>query len=111
MLINNPDISEIPSAIDNVTVTDNTTYVTFDLETEGLSRMSDILQISAVQGKLEFSKYITQMQCITREASNVTKLTAVNGQLFFDGIFVETVTCEEALHQFIAFLQDIEKQC
>ena len=106
--INNPDISQIPSAIDNVTVTDNTTYVTFDLETGGLSRMSDILQISAVQGKLEFSKYITPMQCITREASNVTKLTAVNG-LFFDGISVETVTCEEGLHQFIAFLQDIEK--
>ena len=60
--INNPDISQIPSAIDNVTVTDTTTYVTFDLETEGLSRMSDILQISAVQGKLEFSKYITPMQ-------------------------------------------------
>ena len=33
----------------------------------------------------------------------------MNGQLFFDGISVETVTCEEALHQFIAFLQDLEK--
>ena len=50
------------TATDNVTVTDNTTYVTFDLETGGLSRMSDILQISVAQGKLEFSKYITPMQ-------------------------------------------------
>ena len=104
-----PDISEIPSAANYLPVTGDITYVTFDLETGGLSRTSDVIQISAIQGNLEFNKYITPTKPISKEASEVTKLTVKNGELHYDGIAVETLNCEEALGQFITFLQNIDK--
>ena len=51
---------EIPSAVGNMGhVTGAVSHVIFDLETGGLSRISDILQISAVHGENQFNRYIT----------------------------------------------------
>ena len=71
--------------------------------------MSDILQISAVYGNMEYNKYITPMQPISEGASEVTKLTVINGQLHYDGKPVNTVTAEDALLGFINFLKGIVK--
>ena len=39
----------------------------------------------------------------------MTKLTAINGQLYYNGELVLTVTTEEALLAFIDFLKTVEK--
>ena len=61
-------------------MTGNISYVVFDLETGCLARTSDILQISAVHESKEFNTYVTPTQPISKGASDVTKLTLVNGQ-------------------------------
>ena len=101
-----PDITEIPCGTSVVLPTDgDIKYVIFDLETGGLARTSDILQISAVCGKDEFNKYICPVQPITKGASEVTKLSVINGVLCFEGNPVETVTVEESLVQFIDYIK------
>ena len=75
-----PDIKEIPCAAEKeIQVTGNISYVVFDLETGGVARTSDILQISAVHESKEFNTYVTPTQPISKGASDVTKLTLVNG--------------------------------
>ena len=67
-------------------------YVIVDLETGGLARTCDILQISAVHDSSEFNQYITPTQNISRGESDVTKLTTVNSHLYYDGRAVDTVS-------------------
>ena len=106
----NPDITEIPSIVDvSLPVNGDVSYLTFDLETGGLSRESDILQISAIYSNLECNKYITPTQPISMGAPDITKLTAINGHLYFEGNPVDTVTTKETLLQFIKFLNKVDK--
>lgn len=103
-----PDIVEIPSAIDNVEhVTGEVSHVIFDLETGGFSRTSDILQIS-VHGDNQFNRYVTSTQKISKWSSNITKLTENNGQLFHDGKAVTTISVQDAMFEFIAFLKTVK---
>ena len=100
---------EIPSACDSVEhVPGEVSHVIFDLETGGFSRTSDILQISAVYGDNQFNRYITPTQNISKGASNVTKLTTVNGKLFHDGKAVTTVSVQDAMSEFTAFLKTVK---
>ena len=105
-----PDIVQIPSGTNIIRQgSGDVSYVTFDLETGGLLRTSDILQISVVHGTNEFNRYVTPSQHISKGASDVTKLTVINGQLCFDGKPVDTVSVNEALHDFINFLKTISR--
>ena len=104
------DVTEIASIVDvSLPVSGDVSYLTFKLETGGLSRESDILQISAIYSNLEFNKYITPTQPISKGASDITKLTAINGHLYFEGNPVDTVTTKEALLQFMKFLKKRDK--
>ena len=104
-----PDISEIPCVTSVCLPKDgNINYVMFDLETGGLARTSDIIQISAVCGKNEFNEYIFPTQPISKGASDVTHLSVANGKLCFKGNPVNTVVAKDGLVQFIAFLQAIQ---
>ena len=80
--------------------------VVFDLETIGLARSSDIIQIAANTEKAEFQNYVTQRVVITPEASAVTRMTYCKGtnQLYLNGKEVEGVSVQEALLDFITFL-------
>ena len=89
---------------------DEVSFVIFDLETGGLRYLEhDILQISAVCGDKEFDAYVEPTRPISREASNVNKLTHVNGQLHYKRNPVETIPIMDALQQFLEFLQEIPK--
>ena len=105
-----PDTAEIPKEHDiTQVVVSGVSDVMFDLETGGLARTSDILQISAVCGNKEFNYYVTPTQPITKGSSKVTKLTVVNDQMCFDGKAVETIGINNVLSKFVGFLTDIEK--
>ena len=66
-----PGIKEIPCAAEKeIQVTENISCVVFDLETGGLARTSDILQISAVHESKEFNNTcVTPTQSISKGAS------------------------------------------
>ena len=105
-----PDITQIPHPTENMKqLTGDVSYVIIDLETGGLMRMSDILQISAVHNSKEFNVYVTPTQHISKAASNVTKLTVVNGQLHHKGNAVATLGINDAVQNFINFLKGIQK--
>ena len=105
--------SRIPYKTRNVVgkrFADEVSFVFFDLETGGFRYLEhDILQISAVCGDKEFNVYIEPTRPIPREASNVNKLTLLNGKLHYEMNPVETVPIKEALQQFIKFLREIPK--
>ena len=89
---------------------DEVSFVIFDLETGGLRYLEhDILQISAVCGDKEFNAYVEPTRPISREASNVNKLTHVKGQLHYKRNPVATISIMDALQQFMEFLQEIPK--
>ena len=89
---------------------DEVSFVVFDLETGGLRYLEhDILQISAICGNKEFNAYVEPTRPISSEASNVNKLTQVNGQLHYHSNPVETIPIMDALQQFMEFLQEIPK--
>ena len=82
----------------------------FDLESGGLRYLEhDILKISAVCGDKELNIYIEPIKPILREASDVNKLTLENGQLHYKMNPVETAPINQALQQFMEFLQKIPK--
>ena len=113
LLPDTTDESAIPYKTRNIIgkrFADQVSFVFFDLETGGFRYLEhDILQISAVCGDKEFNVYMEPTRPIPREASNVNKLTLVNGQLNYKMRPVETVPINQALQQFMEFLQGIPK--
>lgn len=84
----------------------NTNYIFFDLETTGLSRTCDITQISAVCGEKVFDKYITPNQSISPQASEVTGLKMINGELCYKGSPVKATSQYAALVDFTNFVEN-----
>ena len=75
-------------------------FVAFDLETTSLSTKSSIAQTaSTFQGK-SFSVYILPSQPFTKETSNVTRLSMLEGKLYYRGTEVEAAGLEKGLKQF-----------
>lgn len=101
-----PDIFEIP---DQSKLNLHKPSVIFDLETTGLSRQSDIIQLAAISDSVSFNKYIHPRKTITTEASNITKLTVVEGELCYNGNVVEAVEINVALLDFIDYLKQFEQ--
>ncbi|XP_063436090.1 uncharacterized protein LOC134717530 [Mytilus trossulus] len=98
------DIEKIPTkysleGIDN--------YVVFDLETTGLSRTSDITQISAYDGTNMLNLYVSPRQSISSKASDVTGITFSfeRNQMYCHGVPVESVCIRTALLQLIEMIQ------
>ena len=77
------------------------------METGGLSHDCDILQIKAVHDNDKLNMYIYPSQQISKSASDVTKLTIVNGTLCYNGKKVLTTSTKGALSDFITFLKGI----
>ncbi|XP_021350929.1 uncharacterized protein LOC110448808 [Mizuhopecten yessoensis] len=78
-------------------------YVVFDLETTGLSRTSDITQISAYDGKNMLNLYVSPRQPISSKASDVTGISFSfeRNQMYCRGVPVESVCIRQALLQLI----------
>ncbi|CAC5386012.1 polC [Mytilus coruscus] len=81
-------------------------YVVFDLERTGLSRTSDIKQISAYDGKNMLNLYVSPRQPISSKASDVTGITFSfeRNQMYYRGVPVESVCIRKALLQLIEIL-------
>ncbi|CAC5389731.1 unnamed protein product [Mytilus coruscus] len=82
-------LEEIPTW-KQITAEENFPIIVFDLETTGLSRQSDIVQIAAVTENETFSAYVIPSKKITPQASDITKLAFFDGQMYYDEVPVES---------------------
>ncbi|CAL4180315.1 unnamed protein product [Meganyctiphanes norvegica] len=81
-------------------------FLYFDLETGGLSRRSDILQLSAIcSDGSSFNRYVTPTRPISADASEVHGLTCGNNQLFYNDIEVISIPVAQCLLEFIEYLK------
>ncbi|CAG2195904.1 unnamed protein product [Mytilus edulis] len=79
--------------------------VFFDLETTGLGRNSDIIQIAAKSYSNSFNRYVIPRVDIQIEASKITGITYSHGtnKMYVRGQIVEPVSLHKALLDFIHF--------
>lgn len=71
-------------------------------------RDSAIVQIAAVSGDKAFSEYILPDRAITPGASDVTGITVVNNQLYYNGNLVHAVDPRVGLSNFLSFLEQFK---
>ena len=115
-LIPGVDVTEIPeiqncpekNPVKDTSITCSEVY--FDIETTSLAMQCDITQISAVCFDKYFDQYVTPIQNISTEASNVTGLTFSKGVLFYNSKPVKSIHIDAALSLFLAWLSDLEPQ-
>eukprot|EP00105_Crassostrea_gigas_P034983 XP_019919131.1 PREDICTED: uncharacterized protein LOC105318905 [Crassostrea gigas] len=80
-------------------------FIVFDLETTGLGRTSDILQIACVCGTESFNVYMKPTCCnISISASEATVLTYIGSVLKHKGKSVESLPASDGLQRFLQFL-------
>ena len=90
-------------------------FIVFDTETTCTGKQAEICQLSAInETNLIFSRYILPKNNISPEATRVNKLSVknINGkrQLFKENKLVQTVSLDEALQEFLAFLVNSHKK-
>ncbi|XP_043271757.1 uncharacterized protein [Venturia canescens] len=85
-------------------IPNGSTFIYFDLETTGLNKSSEIIQISAKRGSDEFNEYILPSNDISRAASIITGLTVEGGELHLHGQQLATVPRRIAMQRFLNFL-------
>lgn len=100
---------QLPAAVDieilNLSsLSEDCQLVFFDLETSGLKKTADILQIAAKCGDRSFTVYINPTQSIDESASEVTGLKNIAGTLFHNGNMVESIPLHHALLAFLEFI-------
>ena len=95
------------SASSTIKKSPGVSYVHFCLETGGktyLNPKNDIQQIYALFGDKQFSRYIAPTKPIAENSSRMNGFFNVEGQLCYRKKCMETVSCSEALAEFIDFL-------
>ena len=100
-----PQLEE--SIVGDISISEDTfAIVFFDVETSGLGRKAEILQLPARTGETQFSCYITPTAPIHPKATKVHKLENRGGVLYHEGKEVTaTLPLVELLLQFRVFLQ------
>ncbi|XP_071139960.1 maternal protein exuperantia-like [Mytilus edulis] len=76
-----PDPPEIRELTDNILTAP---ILIFDLETTGLQRTSDIIQIAAYSQNNKFSSYIMPNRVISNGASAVTNISVIGSQMYYN---------------------------
>ncbi|CAG2242653.1 unnamed protein product [Mytilus edulis] len=76
-----PDPPEITEFTDNILTAP---ILIFDLETTGLQRTSDIIQIAAYSQNNKFSSYIMPNRVISNGASAVTNISVIGSQMYYN---------------------------
>ncbi|XP_071578827.1 uncharacterized protein [Temnothorax nylanderi] len=85
--------------------------VFLDLETSGLSKDCDILQIAAKCGKLTFATYINPKKPISAAATEANGLTNCQGVLMYYGLTVDSVPLRLAISNLQQWLASLGKPC
>ncbi|XP_024890355.1 uncharacterized protein LOC112466488, partial [Temnothorax curvispinosus] len=91
-------------SIRNTPIPSTSALAFFDLETTGLSKTSEIVQVSAKLGLQEFNAFIVPSHGFSPSASLVTGLSVDDGELFRNGEKMKTMPRRLALKSFIDFL-------
>ncbi|XP_052067585.1 uncharacterized protein LOC127706898 isoform X2 [Mytilus californianus] len=108
--IEHPDQEEIPEVMEIGEVDKEAMTVApllvFDLETTGLSRSSDIIQLAAYSKDSTFDTYILPSQPISKEATNITKITVCGNNMLYNSKPVNFKYPHQALTDFITFLSE-----
>ncbi|KAK3090923.1 hypothetical protein FSP39_015740 [Pinctada imbricata] len=100
------DISlDIPSVLPS-----NSPYVYFDLETTGLARTSDIIQLAAVHNDKELNLYVSPKSQISPEASAVTGITYIGKVMKHNNEIVQCIEPRDAYILFLDFLESFERK-
>ncbi|VDI81350.1 maternal protein exuperantia [Mytilus galloprovincialis] len=84
--------------------------VVFDLETTGLSRTSDIVQIAAYSEEKKFDTYVMPNKPISPEAAAITGITVVGNQMLYNKERVMHKSQFQALNDFIIYLSTFSKK-
>lgn len=111
LTLGNECLNELKTAQRIFSDTQDFALVYFDLETSGLDKKCDILQIAAKCDDMSFSVYVTPNKAINSSASKVTGLTERHGQLYFNNNFVISSPLSDALLSFNAFPKLFQKPC
>lgn len=85
--------------------------VLLDLETSGLSKDCDILQIAAKCGKSTFATYINPKKHISAAAIEAHGLTNCQGVLMYHGLTVDSVPLRLAMSNLQQWLASLGKPC
>ncbi|XP_023932628.1 uncharacterized protein LOC106177003 [Lingula anatina] len=103
-----PDTERIPPPLKQPTTKsvclNNVPLVYFDLETTGLGTNAHITQIAAQGSMGKFNEYVIPKKCITAEASAITGIKVLGGQIYHHDQPVEALKIRAALQRFIQFL-------
>ena len=100
------DCETIP---DMVLDKENNPKLFFDLETTGLGRNVDIIQIAASCGDKMFNRYVLPRKTITKGATGATGITYENGDLIRNNKPLSAVTIPVALMDFVDFIKTFDK--
>ncbi|KAH3811476.1 hypothetical protein DPMN_139886 [Dreissena polymorpha] len=117
----NVDTEKIPDPIPKanfkpVKVNGEPTVIAFDLETTGLIEgrvLPQITQIAAteLESGSEFQTYIKPTIEIGREASDITGIAMVNGEMTVNGEVVKSVPVKSGIEQFITWVSRFRNVC
>ncbi|CAC5387962.1 unnamed protein product [Mytilus coruscus] len=109
----NVDEIEIPGPPEIKEFTDNiltAPIFIFDLETTGLQRTSDIIQLAAYSQNNKFSSYIMPNRAILNGASEVTKISVIGSQMYYNLQAVPSKLQNEAFTDFNDFVKQFSCQ-
>lgn len=84
---------------------DRNPIVLLDLETSGLHRNCEILQIAAKNKNSTFAIYVKSTEAISQAASAIHGITVSYGQLFLHGKPVPSASMKDALEAFLDCLK------
>lgn len=85
--------------------------VLFDLETSGLDKNCDILQVAAKYGNKKFNVYVKPTKEISANATAANGLINCQGDLLYRGVKVDSVPMRLALVNLLEWLKSIGKKC
>ncbi|XP_048411735.1 maternal protein exuperantia-1-like [Stegostoma tigrinum] len=85
------------------------TLVFFDLETTGLEKCCDIVQLSAVCSGKIFNRYILPSKSMSAGATNVTGIQVMDGILYLRGEPQITYSLQDTMTAFLKFLQSLDR--
>lgn len=92
-------------------IDDEQCIVLLDLETSGLSKDCDILQIAAKCSKSTFATYINPKKLISAAATEANGLTNCQGVLMYHGLIVDSIPLRLAMSNLEQWLALLGKRC
>lgn len=101
------DFIDKPDPISLLTINTNTVVVFFYIETTGLKKTDQIVQIAAKANDKVFNVYILPTCTFTKQASTITGLAVHDCEMYLNSVHLSTVSSRNAIIAFISFLRSV----